>query len=384
MDSAHVVRAVMVTRLYSITINPVGGIISLDGSPIENTVTYRWPYLSTHVIEGEEMIQLTEDTRLSFRSWSYGSRSMQREVVVTGDASYSVVWFKEHRVTIKEFDGGFLSLSPGEYWFFESENLEIRAIPSKHHTLGEWIVDGEHVPAQETLLLSIDSPHTLEIIFNANKYPVVIDAAGGLVFLDGMESDGQIRIQSSYGDRVLVKAAESIEFSNSTRLIFVGWSDNVNTAERLLDVEGDLFFRALWEREYYLTVISELGDPMGSGWYVEGTIATFRVDMSRVALGNEVRGVLIDGVFFQEQESEVLMDRPHTIIFDWLSSYQTFGRTSAPVQLDIASLAMLAGGVGMIISTASLGAVQVKSNRFPEKIREVVKRLRASRATRHT
>ena len=378
VNSAQVVRAVVGPRLYSIVINPAGGIIYLDGSRIDNAVTYQWPYLSTHTIEGEELVQLTEDSRLRFRSWSDGSRSLQREIVVTGDTTYSPLWFQEYRVIIKEFEGGFLSYAAGEYWFLENEILEIRAMSATNYSLGDWIVNGERILSEGTLLLSINSPYTLEIIFNPDSYSVEIDAADGLVFVEGLEQYGQVVVQSSYGDTVLVRAQETIQLSDSTRLVFVGWSDNVDDAERLLDIKSDVAIRALWATEHYLTVLSKFGNPIGGGWYREGSIAAFQLDYSSPSLENKLRGYLIDGIFFQEHSGMVLMDSPHTIVFDWIGSVTNSGQAPDPIQLNISSLAMAVGGAGMIVSTVSLSAVKVKSSKLPKKVSDLVGRLKKS------
>ena len=135
----------------------------------------------------------------------------------------------------------------------------------------------------------------------------------------------------------------------------------MESPERFLNVVGDIRVQALWEKQHYLAITSILGDPIGSGWFGEGTIATFGVDLSGMPVGNQLRGYSLDGAFFSESEGRVLMDSPHFVTFQWSEPGQSFGSIYSS-DLDLSSLAMSAGGAGMLLSSLSLGLVHLKGS----------------------
>ena len=125
-----------------------------------------------------------------------------------------------------------------------------------------------------------------------------------------------------------LSVAPSIEFGNGTRVSFVRWilpgnlSQTGYTARVWMD--GQKKAQAVWVRQFYLKVKSEIDLPRGEGWYDQGTVATVMVD--------EVSGVVIVHTF-QEwvgdvrttmSKASVLMNSPKEAVALWKTDRSRF------------------------------------------------------------
>jgi ribosomal protein L40E len=85
--------------------------------------------------------------------------------------------------------------------------------------------------------------------------------------------------------------------------------------------------RLVYQRQYYLLVISTLGEPTGTGWYVRGQKAKFGVAYSgsELLVKHSLAGWrlnssnVIDNV--PPTVTEVTMDRPYVIEAQWTTDY---------------------------------------------------------------
>jgi uncharacterized repeat protein (TIGR02543 family) len=106
--------------------------------------------------------------------------------------------------------------------------------------------------------------------------------------------------------------------------VFVKWSDGSTDASRSLTVTQDTKLTATYKAQYQLTVVSELGNPQGSGWYDAGTQATFSVSSPQPESG--FMGSLGGKIAFQgwngdsnaaSPSATISMDGPKTVTATW-------------------------------------------------------------------
>jgi hypothetical protein len=74
-----------------------------------------------------------------------------------------------------------------------------------------------------------------------------------------------------------VSAPQVIAEGNGMREFLVGWSDNVSTAAREINIGNDHTIGINYRRQYYLNVTSPYATTGGSGWYFEGETANATV-----------------------------------------------------------------------------------------------------------
>jgi hypothetical protein len=80
--------------------------------------------------------------------------------------------------------------------------------------------------------------------------------------------------------------ADLISTAPGTRIIFDGWYVNgtrLTVEPRIIIVNGSLNVEGRYRVEYYVNVTSPVGEARGSGWYQEGSVASFSVDRTTVS-----------------------------------------------------------------------------------------------------
>ena len=71
--------------------------------------------------------------------------------------------------------------------------------------------------------------------------------------------------------------AEKIVTDGATRYIFTGWNDLVEDTSREQTVIEDFELKALYDTEHYIAASTFYGDPIGSGWYKDGSEVTIPI-----------------------------------------------------------------------------------------------------------
>jgi len=105
--------------------------------------------------------------------------------------------------------------------------------------------------------------------------------AGAPISVDGTilntDAGGIIHIEASTLDSHITIVPSEIAVGYHKKMVFVKWSDEYNVNSRTDVLTDDATFIAKYTTKYQLTVESELSDTSGTGWYDEGSQATFVV-----------------------------------------------------------------------------------------------------------
>jgi M6 family metalloprotease-like protein len=113
--------------------------------------------------------------------------------------------------------------------------------------------------------------------------------------------------------------AQVVSVDGSTRYVFKGWSgarSNSTLLNVMMSQPLDLIVQ--FQRQFYLNVKSEFGNPTGGGWYDNGTRAMFNVTSPEYASSTE--RYTFDswsGCQSKETQVSVVMDRPRNITAQW-------------------------------------------------------------------
>ncbi|MFQ5950979.1 MAG: nitrous oxide reductase family maturation protein NosD, partial [Candidatus Geothermarchaeales archaeon] len=142
------------------------------------------------------------------------------------------------------------------------------------------------------------------LLVTVNSVPLPVDDGGNLK---------TELLLGSYD--ISVPSVEDV--SPGIRIVFDMWSDGVAQATRTVDLESDIVLSVSWKTQHHLKVESKQGDPLGEGWYDEGSTATFSVSSP---VGFLVQDVFVswDGDVVSEDPSvDVIMDSPKTVRAIW-------------------------------------------------------------------
>ena len=113
--------------------------------------------------------------------------------------------------------------------------------------------------------------------------------------------------------------------SDGVRYVFGQWSDGSTESSRNFISVQDTTLTATFKTQYLLTVVSDVGNPQGSGWYDAGTQATFSV-LSTPQAESGFLGALGGKLAFQgwsgdsnagSPSATINMDGPKTVTAMW-------------------------------------------------------------------
>ena len=151
-----------------IEINPNGGKIYVDDSPITTPTTYAWSIDSTHTLDAESPYILDSNVRLVFTHWNDGNTADPRTITVSASAAYTALWNTQYQLTISVSPSGSGTTNPstGSYWRNSGTSVTISATPSTGYTFSYWNLDGDNVGTETSYTVSMDSPHSLTAIFS--------------------------------------------------------------------------------------------------------------------------------------------------------------------------------------------------------------------------
>ena len=101
---------------------------------------------------------------------------------------------------------------------------------------------------------------------------------------------------------------------------------------------------ANWKRQFYLRVISPLGNPIGEGWYDDGAKATISVTSPIGVLTQQAFVRWSGDVISSSRDTTVLMDSPKAAVAEWTT--------------DFTQLQMLVGALSALIGMSSVAVMQ--------------------------
>jgi hypothetical protein len=119
-----------------------------------------------------------------------------------------------------------------------------------------------------------------------------------------------------------IKAQSIVYLSNHSRAVFLEWEDGTTSNPRTVTANTDITIMARYTTQHQLTVASAYGDPVGGGWYDEGSEATVSIP-SRFGLIPEHVFIGWSGDIDEAaDETTILMDAPKTVTAQWQTSYR--------------------------------------------------------------
>ena len=129
--------------------------------------------------------------------------------------------------------------------------------------------------------------HTLQVELPYEKLKWLVFFKGFILPVGGGYGSGSATLpEADYAVVVDEKFEEE-----DTRWIFYKWSDGVEESSRQIRLFDDVSLKALYKKQYKITVESEYGTATGSGWYDEGAEATISVSPTQVQLEDDKEAV---------------------------------------------------------------------------------------------
>jgi len=129
-----------------------------------------------------------------------------------------------------------------------------------------------------------------------------------------------------------VTAAESVLIAEGWRALFHSWNGTDHANPKTILVSTDVSLTIEFRDEFYLNVVSTVGDVSGAGWYPSGVVANISAPSQVQSqdwvgfFGAQWRFAGWSGdVESRATDESIVMDRPHRVVANWTADY---GRVS--------------------------------------------------------
>jgi hypothetical protein len=176
---------------------------------------------------------------------------------------------------------------------------------------------------------------TITTIAISNEFTITLGSIGAdtSITLDDatyqITSSTSLSLQLPSGVHVL-EANQTISETPGERSVFAGWSDGVNSNPRQILITQNMDIAAIYRTEYYLIVSSDVNEVSGTGWYTQGSLATFAINPSYTVVA--WFGYVTYQYNFSRwsgdsnstsNTSSVLMNQPRSVKAEWALSVTT-------------------------------------------------------------
>jgi len=126
-----------------------------------------------------------------------------------------------------------------------------------------------------------------------------------------------------------VSAPENVSVADGWRALFHSWNGTDHANPKTILVTTDLFLTISFRDEFYLDVVSTVGDVRGAGWYPSGVVANISAPSQVQSrdwagfLGARWRFAGWTGdVESHATDESIVMDRPHRVVANWTADYE--------------------------------------------------------------
>jgi hypothetical protein len=290
-------------------------------------------------------IEVGPGVRMFFERWTGDVSSSDKvtSIIMNSPKKITATWKRQYLLTVDP-NGGTVA---GEGWYDEGTLASVSAISPSGVVEGQsrlvfvgWSGDISSTSSQITI--PMNRPYHISANWKTQFY-LTIDPGQGEVDQTSQWVDAGATVT------ITAKSPSKVEERRSM-LVFTGWDGSVVSPGQTVTITMDTYktIIARWKAQYYLKVVSELGNPRGEGWYDAGSTAFFSVTTPL--------GFLIQDVFegwtgdsqTRSASGYVIMDSPKVVIAQWRKDYTP--------------LLLLAA---VLISTVSAGAIIMGKRRRP-------------------
>ncbi len=270
----------------------------------------------TITVEVQPGVNVSQGVREGFAGWSDGNTSNPRRVNVTSGAMLQAIYTTQYLLTV-DSNGG--TTTPGG-WYAPNSTVTVSASNPSNVTadtarffFSSWT--GYTLSNSTSVTVTMRGPVTLQANWVKQYYVTIISPTG--------TPSGQGWYNS--GTVVTVSVRSTVQYPNSTRMIFNGWNSTAlgNSPTAQITVDSPTSLLAAWRTQYLLTVNSEYGNPSGGGWYNEGTPVQASVP-AQISYSNGTRRIFTGWVgdyTGTTNNATITANSPMTLTAQWMTQY---------------------------------------------------------------
>ncbi|MBL8216994.1 MAG: S-layer homology domain-containing protein [Bryobacterales bacterium] len=263
----------------TVTSNPIGASLTVDGQTCVAPCTYSWPLGSTHTLS--TALAAGDPTRFSFLNWNTGA-SLSQTIIVTGAATYTANYKLQHRlsVTAAPSSAGSVAMAPAspDGFYDAGTPVTLTPHPASGYQLLSWSGHGGGPVSPLTLFLN--TPYSITANFGIQPLPVQLttNPPGVTLTVDGALCTTPCSQAWSPGRTYTVSAPAS-QTASGARYTFLNWNHGGSATQSITMGNAPATYIANYNAVYQLNLaVHPPGagqiaavPPSSDGFYAPGT-----------------------------------------------------------------------------------------------------------------
>jgi uncharacterized repeat protein (TIGR02543 family) len=203
--------------LCTVTTNPAGRQMTVDGNNYTAPQTFTWTPSTGHSLSVSSPQNAASDTRYVYSSWSDGGAQTHTVTVPSSSTTYTANFTTQYTLTSSVGSSGGGTVSPsGTNWYNSSQSVTVTATANAGYSFSNWSGDlsGSTTPVSVTM----NGPKNVVANFTQNQYTLTVN-----INLSGSGSVSKSPDKPTYvyGDQVTLTATANLGYT------FSSWSGSV-------------------------------------------------------------------------------------------------------------------------------------------------------------
>ena len=279
----------------------------------------------TVTIEIQPAVNVSQGVRQGFTGWSDGNVENPRQISITSATVLQPIYSTQYLLTVNA-NGGTTTptgwYSPNSTVTITADNPSNVTANTSRYLFSSW--SGDVSSNSTSLTVTMSKPLSIQANWIKQYYLTIISPAGTPTG-EGWYSAGTV---------VTVGVQSTVQFANDTRLLFTGWNaTEANDPTTQITVNTPIKILAVWQTQYLVTVNSQFGAAIGSGWYNLGSTAQASVP-SEIDYANSTRRIFSEwtGDYTgTTNTASITVNRPKALNAQWDTEYLvTFAASGLP------------------------------------------------------
>ncbi|TLZ67107.1 MAG: hypothetical protein E6K12_04785 [Methanobacteriota archaeon] len=316
------------TSTVTVTTNPAGLPVTVDGVTSTGPVATAWIVGSSHTVSVASPIPLGTTARYVWSNWSDGGTISHSIVVGVDDATITASFTKQYQSSVSLGPVG-LGLSvlvdsvpytaTASFWWDDGSVHQVEApTPQNLSTDVRYIWFSWSDGGSAAHSVSATAALVLTATFTEQEAMRVSTTPSGATFaVDGTSYSSATAFWFARDSYHTISVATQQSSTPGTRYQFQQWSDG-GAAAHVVHFTAAVSFEATFSAEYYLNVTSPVSGAGGSGWYPAGATVNAAVSNQYFAQNPGERlafqGWSGDATGASLTSDPILMDGPKTAI----------------------------------------------------------------------
>lgn len=260
-----------------------------DGGKGANPVGEGWQYKDSRVsIAVDSEVFDGSSTKYVFHEWigtgsgSYSGPNNPAEITINEPITETATWKKYYKLSTSENpdDGGDISPPPPGAWYLSGNVANVSATVATGYDWIGWSGDLSGTTNPDNI--TMNGPKSVTANFEKKKQVTVTTSPQGLeFFVDGI-SYTQPQSFTWAKNSVHTLSVDSIQAGGGSgaRCVYLNWSDGGARTHEYVVLNETETVTAYFQTQYYVDLESDSnrGNPLGEGWYNEGSQVTFSID----------------------------------------------------------------------------------------------------------